>query len=169
MISKRRTTLTNQDGVTLVEMLVVMGLLAAMLVLIATIFTSAADVQQQSNSYSSTLVSGRFILARLNYDIARATAVTTPASLGTTGTSLVMTVGGSTYSYTLSGTNLQLTDATGAANLNSADVTVSALSFQELGNTAGFPTILYSFTLTSTAKTHGVAVSQTFTSAETLY
>ena len=44
----------NQSGVTFVEMLVVMGLLGGLLVVMATIFTSAADVQQSSSSYSST-------------------------------------------------------------------------------------------------------------------
>lgn len=165
----RQLKLSNQDGVTLVEMLVVMGLLASMLILIATIFTSAVDVQQESNSYSSTLDSGRFMLARLNYDIARATAVTTPASLGSTGTSLVLTIGGTTYTYALLGNNLQLTDGTGTANLNSDDVTVSNPSFQELGNTGGEPTIVYSFTLTSTAQTHGLHTTQTFSSSESLY
>jgi Tfp pilus assembly protein FimT len=159
----------NQIGVTLVEMLVVMGLLSTMLVLLATIFTSAADVQQQSNSYSSTLSSGRFIIARLNYDIARASAVITPTSLGSTSTNLQLTVSGATYSYALSGSNLGLTDGTGTANLNSADVTVANVSFEELGNTGGEPTIVYSFTLKSTTQSHGTYASQTFTSSETLY
>jgi prepilin-type N-terminal cleavage/methylation domain-containing protein len=165
----RPITCLNQSGVTLVEMLVVMGLLSTMLVLLATIFTSAADVQQQSNSYSSTLSSGRFMLARLNYDIAQANTVVTPASLGSTSASLKLTISGTTYSYALSGSNLALTDGIGTANLNSDDVTVSNVNFEELGNSGGEPTIVYSFTLTSTAKSHGVYGTQTFSSSETLY
>ncbi len=159
----------NQVGVTLVEMLVVMGLLSTMLVLIATIFTSAADVQQESQSYSSTLSSGRFMMARLDYDIARASAVTDPASLGATSSSLGLTISGTTYAYNATGSNMTLTDGTGTDNLNSADVTVSNVTFQELGNAGGEPTIAYSFTLTSTAQSHGVNTSQTFSSAESLY
>jgi type II secretory pathway pseudopilin PulG len=159
----------NQKGTTLIEMLVVMGLLAGLLIIVASVFTSAADVQSQSKGYSSTLASGRFIMARLNYDISRASAVTTPSSLGASAPSLGLTIGGNTYTYALSGNDLQLTDNTGTDNLNSDDVTVSNVSFQELGNSGGLPTILYSFTLTGTVLSHGVATSQTFTSAAGLY
>jgi prepilin-type N-terminal cleavage/methylation domain-containing protein len=169
MIIQHRFNQLNQSGVTLIEMLVVMGLLSTMLVLIATIFTSAADVQQESQSYSSTLSSGRFMMARLNYDIARASAVTAPSSLGATSPSLDLTVNGASYAYNTSGSNMTLTDTTGTDSLNSADVTVSNVNFQELGNTGGEPTIVYSFTLTSTAQSHGVNASQTFSSAESLY
>lgn len=166
---KKYITNLNQAGVTLVEMLIVMGLLSAMLVVVATIFTAAADVQQQSDSYSATISSGRFIMARLNYDIARASSISTPSSVGATASSLVLNIGGTPYTYALSGDNLQLTDGSGTDNLNSGDVVVSNPSFQELENTGGEPTILYSFTLSSTAESHGVSDTQTFTSAVGLY
>ena len=160
-IFKRRL---NQSGVTLIETLLVMGLLSIMLVVLATIFTSAADVQQQSKSYSSTISSGRFIVARLNYDIAHASSVIVPSSTGVSGANLVIVVNGNNNVYSLNGNNLQLNDGSGSANLNSDDVTVSNLSFIELTNAFSKPTIQYSFTLTSIAKSHGTAVTQTFTS-----
>lgn len=159
----------NQAGVTLIEMLVVMGLLSALLLVLASIFTSAADVQQQSKSYSSTLASGRFMMARLNYDIARASAVITPSSLGPTSSSLELDVGGTNYTYGLSGNDFQLNDGSGSDTLNSDDVLVSNPTFQELGNSGGKPTILYSFTLSSVATSHGTSTVQTFTSAAGLY
>ena len=154
----------GQKGVTLVEMLVVMGLLAIFLLIMTTIFTSTLDVQNQSDAYSATTSDGRFIMARLNYDIARASAVTTPASLGASGSSLVLTVSGNTYTYALNGNNLQLTDNVGSANLNGSGTTISNLNFQPLGNPAGKDTIRYTFTLTSTTKHSGTPDSQTFTS-----
>jgi type II secretory pathway pseudopilin PulG len=153
----------GRQGVTLIEMMVVMGLLSAMLIVLATIFTSAADVQLQSKSYSSTVSNGQFIMARLNYDIARASAITTPASLGGSANSLSLTIGGNTYAYSLNGGNFQLTDGTGTDNLNGSDVTVSALNFHELGNSGGQPTVQYSFTLTSVAQDHGAHDTQTYT------
>jgi prepilin-type N-terminal cleavage/methylation domain-containing protein len=160
-------TLT-QRGVTLVEMLVVMGLLSVFLLVIATIFTSTLDIQSQSSSYDAVMTDGRFLMARLDYDIARATAVTTPASLGASGAGLVMTIGGNTYTYALSSGNLQLTDNVGVANLNGSGVVVSGLSFQRIGNTGGKDTIHYSFVLTSVAKPTGGTSSQTFTSTAEL-
>jgi type II secretory pathway pseudopilin PulG len=155
----------NEDGVTLIETLIVMGLLSIMLVVLATIFTSAADVQQQSKSYSSTITSGRFIIARLNYDIAHASTITAPSAPGTTSPTLGLTISGTAYTYTLSGNNLQLTDGSGSDNLNSDDVIVSSPSFQELSNGNRKPTILYSFTISSVAKSHGSSNTQTFTSS----
>jgi type II secretory pathway pseudopilin PulG len=155
----------GQGGVTLIEVLVVMGMLSAMLVVLATVFTSAADTQLQSKSYSATLSNGQFIMARLNYDIARASAVTTPASLGDSGATLTLVIGGNNYTYDVSGGDLRLTDNTGTDNLNGNDATISGLNFQELGNSGGKPTILYSFTVTSVAEDHGVHDAQTYSSA----
>jgi prepilin-type N-terminal cleavage/methylation domain-containing protein len=154
----------TQRGVTLVEMLIVMALLSVFLLVIATIFTSTLDIQSQSSSYDAVMSDGRFIMARLDYDIPLATAITTPASLGASGASLVMTIGGNTYTYALSSGNLQLTDNIGAANLNGSGTTVSSLTFQRIGNAGGKDTIRYSFTLTSIAKSTTGTTSQTFTS-----
>ena len=107
-------------------------------------------------------------MARLNYDIARATAVTTPAALGGSGATLVLTIGGSPYTYTLSSGALQLTDPTGSANLDGGGTTVSNLSFQRLGNAGGKDTIRYSFKLTSTSVDKSGADTQTFTSTAEL-
>jgi prepilin-type N-terminal cleavage/methylation domain-containing protein len=151
-------------GTTLVELLIVLGLLGIFLLVIATIFTSTLDIASQNTSYNSVTSDGRFLMARLDYDIGRATAITTPASLGGSGSSLVMTVGGSTYTYGVSSGNLQLTDNVGTANLNGSGVTVSSLNFQRIGNSGGKDTIRYSFTLTSTAKSTAGTSVQTFTS-----
>lgn len=154
----------GQRGVTFVELLIVMGLLSFFLLILATIFTTTVDIEGQSQGYSATVSDGRFIMARLDYDIARASAISTPGSLGSTTANLVMTIGGASYTYAVSGNNLQLTDASGSANLNSDGTTVSAVTFQELGNGGGKPAIRFSFTLTSTAK-HGSGQDiHTFTS-----
>jgi prepilin-type N-terminal cleavage/methylation domain-containing protein len=154
----------NQRGVTLIELLVVMGLLSGLLIVMASIFTAAADVQKDSRSYSATLSNGQFIMARLNYDIARASAITTPGSLGASASDLALTIGGNTYTYARNGSNFQLTDNVGTDNLNSDDVSISNLNFQELGNTGGKPTITYSFTVTSTVTGDGGPDTQTFDS-----
>jgi len=158
----------GQSGVTFVEMLLVMGLLGIFLVIITTIFTSTLDIQNQADSYSSTVSDGRFIMNRLNYDIARASSITTPASLGGSGPSLVLQVGATAYTYALSSNNLLLSVGANSGNLNSSGTTVSNLSFQRLGNTGGKDTIRYSFVLTSTTRHDGTTDSQTFTSTAEL-
>lgn len=154
----------RQTGATLVELLIVMGLLSSLLIVVATVFTSAVDQQQLSRNYSSVTSNGRFIMARLNYDISRASAVTTPATLGSSSASLVMTVSSSAYTYSLSGNDLQLNDSSSTANLNDNTVKISNVSFQRFGNAGGKPTITYSFTVTGLSFTHNVNSAQTFTS-----
>lgn len=154
----------QQRGVTLIEMLIVMGLLSMFLVVLTTVFTTAIDSQTQTQSYSAVTANGRYLLARLDYDIGRASAVITPSSLGATSSSLQLTISGSTYTYALSGGSLQLTDPSGTDNLSDATAQVSAVSFQLLGNSGGTPSVRYSFTLTSSAQTAGGPLSQTFTS-----
>ncbi len=154
----------GQKGVTFVELLVVMGMLAVFLTVIVTIFTAAVDTQSQSQGYSATLSGGRFITVRLDYDIARASAISAPASLGATSPNMVMTINGTTYTYTVNGGVLQLTDGGGTANLSDANVTVSALNFQRLGNSGGKETIRYTFTLTSTAASGSGKDTKTYTS-----
>lgn len=158
----KRLIQIGQRGVTLVEVLIVMGLLAIFLIILTSIFTATLDVQNQSKAYSAVQSDGRFIMARINYDITQSTSITTPTTLGVTSTSLVLTTATNSFTYALVGGNLQLTDNTGSANLNSGTV-VTNLSFTKLGNPGGKNTTRYSFTLTSTSKHSGTADTQTFT------
>ncbi len=157
--------LPKQHGFTLIEAMVVMALLGVFLTLITSLFVRAIDVQSESEAYSSTVTDGRFIMARLDYDIARATAVSTPSALGGSGATLVMTISSTTYTYALSAGNLQVTDGAGTGNLNSNGSVVSGLTFQRLGNTGGKESIRYSFTVTSTAKHVSGSDIRTFTSS----
>lgn len=148
----------------MIEMLVVMGMLSVFVGILMTLFTATIDLQSQTQGYSATVTGGRFVMARLNYDIARATAVATPATLGSSNSSLVMTIGGNTYTYALNNSRLQLTDAAGTAFVSDGNATISALNFQRIGNAGGKPTIRYSFTITANAKQDSGAQSQTYTS-----
>ncbi|MEO6761554.1 MAG: hypothetical protein ABI220_04240 [Candidatus Saccharimonadales bacterium] len=156
--------LKDSAGTTLIELLVVMGLLGGMLVIITTLFTSSVDSQVQSKSYSAPTESSHFIVARLNYDIARASAISTPVNMGDIADQLVMTIDGNTYTYSLDNGNLTLDDGNGPANLNSNDVTVSDVSFRKLGVAGSPATISYSFKLTSKIQSHAGLVSRTYTS-----
>lgn len=154
----------NQQGVTLIEMLVVMGLLAILLVVIATIYTAASDVTLNSKAYSATSFNARYLINRLNFDIARATSVTNPTSFGSPASTLDLNINSSNFDYALSGNNLVLTNSS-SNNLNSNDVDVSNLSFTLIGS-AQSETVNYSFTLTSVASVHGTPTSSTYTSAQ---
>lgn len=155
---------SRQFGFTLVEAMVVMALLAVFMTTLTSLFVRAIDVQSKSEAYAATVSDARYIMARLDYDIARATSVSTPASLGSTSTNLVMVIGGVNYTYAVNSGNLQLTDGSGTDQLNGSGVLVSGVSFLRLGNSGGKESIRYSFTLTSTAKHVSGSDIRTYTS-----
>ncbi len=140
-----------------------MALMGIFLVIITDIVSATMDVQIESTATSAVSEDSRFLLARLDYDIGRATAITTPSSLGGSSASLVVTIGGVAHTYALSGGNLQLTNNNGTSNLNSNETTISGASFQRLGNSGGKETVRVSFTVTSTAQTDQGADSRSFT------
>jgi prepilin-type N-terminal cleavage/methylation domain-containing protein len=156
-------SLASTKGFTLVELLLTMALMGMFLVVLTDVVSSTLNVQTEAEAVSALSEDGRFLLARLDYDLQRATSITTPASLGSSGSTLVMDIGGVANTYALSSGNLQLTNGAGTTNLNSNEATVSDLSFQRLGNSGGKDTIRVSFTVTSVARTDQGQDSRTFT------
>lgn len=145
--------LRGARGFTLVELLLYMTLLTGFLILLTRIFSSTLDTQFDSEAQSAIQQDSRTIISRLSYDIHRATSVTTPTTLGGSGSTLVLVIAGENYTYTVSGTNLILTTTSQPADpLNSVNTLVSGLNFKRLGNPGGKDTIQMQFTLTSKVK-----------------
>jgi len=139
----------KQRGSTLVEFLLYMALLSGFLIILTNIFLSIVELKIDSESISSIEQEGRFIMARMIHDLHRASSITTPASAGDTSASLVIVIGGSNYTFQLSGTDFQMTDAVGISALNGSGTEISGLSFQRVGNSGGKHTIKAEFSITS--------------------
>src|SRR5688572_12402979 len=114
----------HHTGFTLVELLITMGLLSIFMLVITDIFAAVVDVRTESEATSAVSEDSRFLLARLSYDVQRASAVTTPAALGGASGTLGLTIGGVAHTYAVSGGNLQLTNPS-ADNLNSSETVIS--------------------------------------------
>lgn len=153
----------QQSGMTLVEILIVMGILALFLTVLTDILVTVVDVRTEADATSAVAEDGRYLLARLSYDIQRASAVTTPAALGGSGGTLVLTIGGIAHTYTTSSNNLQMTNNLGSINLNGDGTTVSGLTFHRLGNISGKDTVRVTFTVTSTTRDNQGFESETYT------
>lgn len=151
-----------QAGVTIVEMLLYMGLLSILLVILTDMFVTILQVKLESQATSAVEQDGRYILARLSYDIKRATAISNPAALGATSDTLTMAINAVTHTYAVSGGTLTLTNNLGAAALQSSESTVSSISFQRLGNSGGKDTIAITVTLVSKAIRNSGAETRTF-------
>lgn len=138
-------------GFTLIELIMSMGIMAILIGVMTGIFGSTIDASLDSQATSGVDQDGRFIVARLAYDMQRASQIVTPAVPGsTTNPSLTIKINSIDYTYSLSGSgNLQLTDNTGPNNLNSNTTQVSNLTFQRLGIGDTTDTVQVKFKLTS--------------------
>lgn len=141
--------LAEQNGFTLMEMIIYMGIFLILLLVLTEIFISVLDVQSESWATSSVEQDGRFVLSRLFYDIHKADSIVTPANLGEENATLQIIVEGINYTYSLSDNNLQLSNNNGTDKLNSFDTTISNFKVKRLGNLNGKNNIQVNFTVTS--------------------
>src|SRR5438094_795700 len=96
----RRQGKKLEQGFTLIEFLMYIGIFSILLVALFQLFTTILDIQSESQATSSVDEDGKFILSRLSYDIQRTNAIVTPASVGQQGSTLQLTIGGASYTYT---------------------------------------------------------------------
>jgi prepilin-type N-terminal cleavage/methylation domain-containing protein len=150
-------------GFTLIELIIYMGLLSILLVVMSNIFVTLLETKKDAESTSAVDEDGRFIMARLSYDINRATAVTTPVNSGDIGATLVLTINSQTYTYAQTGNNLTLNDGSGAAQLNGSGTTlVAAPTFQKIRPTGFADTVKVQFSLRSVIQRNGGSETQQF-------
>ena len=105
-ITKQGTNI-QRAGFTLVELLLYMGLLTVFLTGLTTLFVASLETQLEGQAVSIVAQEGQYLLQRLEYDVYRADAITSPAP-GNSGSSLVLSIGGQTYTYQPSGETLEL-------------------------------------------------------------
>lgn len=139
-----------KKGFTIVELVIYMGLMSILLLVLSDLFVSVLNIQSESEATSVIQQDGRYLLAKLNFDLTRVHSVTTP-TLGATTPNLVVTISGQTYAYQLNGSNLTLSiNGASADQLNSYASKVSNLTFTRIGNGIGKEdTIRINFDLTS--------------------
>jgi len=158
--------LLNKQGFTLVELLLYMGIFSILVVALFQLFTSIIDTQIESQSSSSVFLDGQYILSRFRYDLQRAKSILTPSSPGAQETTTKFSIDNFTYTYSLVGGNLSLTNdvASTTGQLNSADTTVSNLNFIRLSDTQGKnnDTLSISFRLTSNIIKRGGPKAENF-------
>ncbi len=139
----------NVAGSTLIELLLYMGIFVSLLGMLLWVFSSIINMQLESEAASSVTTDGKFILARIGYDIGQAQTISVPATPGAQGGSLQLGINGVPYAYALSNGTLTLTAGSTTDILTGVDTTISNLTFLRLGNGGGKHSIRISFTLTS--------------------
>lgn len=126
---------SSRKGFTLLEMIMVMGLLSILTGVMTGIFGSVIDASLDSNATAGVDQDGRFIVARLVYDMQRASQIVAPAAPSSTvSQTLTIRIDSVDYTYSLDGAgNLQLTDNLSSNTLNSVNTRVNNLTFQRIG------------------------------------
>lgn len=156
----------TKHGYTLIELVVYMGLLGILLVILSQFFIAALNVQLVSKADTAVEQDGAYILARVTYDLRRATTVSQP-SLGQTVATLSAIIADSgvnnAYQYALDDENLVLTIAGSPSQLNSDQSSISNFSLTRIGNSGqsatAKDTIQVGFTVQSKAITSSGAQS----------
>ena len=142
----------REKGFTIVELIIYTAILTVFLYVLTSMFTSVLDMQLESETESAVIQDSRYILSRFSYDMSRASAIVTPAALGDETNTLVLTIGGTNYTYILVNGNLVLSYAGGSGSVNSFGTSVSNVSFRRYGNQNGKNGVRIAFTLTSTTQ-----------------
>ncbi len=156
----------KQRGFTLVELVVYMALMSLLMVTITDLFVGIVQTKVESESSSAVERDGQLILARLRYDISRATEIDAPSLPGASGSILELKTSGPDYTYILSGSNLLLYDSsTHGLPLNSTETKVTNLSFTKVDNptvTGTKDTIQVNLTLESLGQVDSRPESRTY-------
>lgn len=152
----------RKPGFTIIELTIYIALMSVLILVISRIFISSLDIQLESESVSSVQQDGRFIIAKLAYDISQADSVTSPAGYGNSSSTLVLIKQGQVVEYTSDAGNLIYSAQGSQDRLNSTNVSVSDISFQRIGNSGGKDTVRVSFSLESLAETGSTGEEESF-------
>jgi type II secretory pathway pseudopilin PulG len=140
----------KHTGFTLVELIIYMGLLTILMTILTRLFTATIDVQLSGQASGAVEEDSRYIYSRLAYDLMRADSIVTPASPGSSSDSLTIMLGSVFNTYSVSSTNLMLTNDQGASTLNSYGTSITNVTFTQLGPVTGKKSIQVKYTITST-------------------
>ena len=142
-----------KKGTTIVEILLYLGLLSIFLVVLVDVFVAGTNFKLESESASTLQSDSQFILARLMNDVANA------GSVSIAGNSLILDTG----TYSLVNGDLILTRDGESEKLNGLDTGLTSISFTELGNLDGVPSVQVKFEIESKiTKQGGVKEKRSF-------
>lgn len=153
----------KQKGFTMIEMVVSLGILTILVGILSNLFGSIIDVQLSSKSTSSIDQDGRYIMAKLNYNMGNASSIIGPATPGSSASAIVKNSTDSiNYTYNLNGGDLEMASSGATLKLNSADSSISDLIFTRVGIGGSSDTLQVKFTITSKTVLKGRPQIQTY-------
>lgn len=158
----KKENLKKQQGFTLVELLIYIGLLMVMLLIFTEILTTIIESQIRSTNTSNVADDGRYIYSRLIYDVGRAEAIIDPSYFGSTSAKLELKIDGNVATYSATNGTLELTDTTGTRSLSGYGTRITDLLFTKVGSSSAHETVRLNFTITGNVDKEGVVDIQDF-------
>lgn len=152
----------HNQGVTLIELLLYIAILATTLGIIFDLFAQTSLNRISSINESSILINSQKIMYDLNQTIRQANNIDLPA-----GANLSLNNHQISYSLDADG-NLIKTENSESNKLNNSDVALENLNFEVLGPSTFQPTIKISFTLRSTTAKQGQIRKEDFQTSVSL-
>lgn len=139
-----------KSGFTLVELLISMGIMTILITVLAQVFGSILTMRSKNEAVSALAQDSRYVVERLSYDVARSSGITLP-TVGNSGSSLTLVIGGVNYVYTLQDGSLLLSVGGAASDrLNSIGTTITSLSFSRNNVLGGKASVGLAMTLRAT-------------------
>ena len=127
----------TKTGFTMMELLVVMGIMAILVVVMTEMLQSILVTRLESGAESAVDADIRYSVSRLQYDLARANSISAPNE-GVTTESLSLVIDGSTYVYSVIDNQLWLTiDGGESGRLQSTVSTIEEFSVTRMNNQGG--------------------------------
>lgn len=140
-----------KNGFTLIEVLIYMAVLSIIMTVSTDIFVNVLKSKLETSAKSSLDYDGKYIMARLAYDISRSDNTVIPSSLGQTTNLLSLVINSENYTYQLVDGNLEVTASLATDYLNGNQVKVEDITFTRLGNENGKESIRVSLKIKSVA------------------
>ncbi len=161
MIKTKQLSRIQGAGFTLVELLLYMGLLTVFITGLTTLFVASLETQLEGQAVSIVSQEGQYLLQRLEYDVYRADAITSPAP-GNSSSSLALSIGGQTYTYQPSGDTLELSIGGVAEPMHREDLSIQNLVFTRVSDGSTYDSLRVSFDASAGATPERVSEERRF-------
>ncbi|MBI5018873.1 prepilin-type N-terminal cleavage/methylation domain-containing protein [Candidatus Gottesmanbacteria bacterium] len=129
----------QQNGFSLIELLLYMGLTSVLIGLMSQVFLAIVGLRVESANTSGVQQDGRFIMSRLHYDIKRSDIILSPA-LGVASDSMMLVINEAgvpqTYQYVWDGQSITVSSAGSSTQLNSNRSVITQFLLTRIGNSA---------------------------------
>lgn len=152
-----------KSGFTLVEILMTLGIVSMLLITLTQVFGGIISLRLKSDITTTLAQDSRYLLSILEYDLASATNVTSPA-VSTSVSNLTLTSRNNTITYIFDGTTLTRTVSGVSAPIITETLITDFTATRGLDN-GGKPIISIIYTLTTPAISDAPAQSRTFTTS----